>query len=79
MSTGPTHMAMTKYPHMFPDARNKNMVYGLGSQQFSRYWSTSGLRGMEPFHMVMISIPSNVPFHKEQEYIWFKVRDLDGF
>jgi hypothetical protein len=49
---------------------NMYMVYGWGSQRFSRYWSTSGLRGMQPFRMVMISIPSNAPWHKEQKYIW---------
>jgi hypothetical protein len=41
------------------------MVYGLGSQWFSRYWST--LRGRGPFRMVMISIPSNAPCHKEHK------------
>jgi hypothetical protein len=36
------------------------MVDGRGSQRFSRYWSTSGLKGMGQFFMVMISIPLNV-------------------
>jgi hypothetical protein len=36
------------------------MVYGWVSQRFSRQWISS-LRGTEPFHMVMISIPSNAP------------------
>jgi hypothetical protein len=57
------------------------MVYGWGSKWFSRFWSTSGLRGisMGPFLIVMISIPSNALCHKEQEYIWFKGKDLNGF
>jgi hypothetical protein len=55
------------------------VVYGLGSQRFLRYWSTSGLRGTGPFPMVMMSMPSNAPCCKEQEYIWFRGRDLNGF
>jgi hypothetical protein len=47
------------------------IVYGWDLNGFQRYWSTSGLRGMGPFPMVMISIPSNAPWHKEQKYIWF--------
>jgi hypothetical protein len=31
---------------------------------FSRYWSTSGLKGKVPFRMVMISISSNALSHK---------------
>jgi hypothetical protein len=55
------------------------MGYGLGSQRFSRYWSTSGLRGTGPYRMVMVSIPSNVHWHKEQEYVWFMGGNLSGF
>jgi hypothetical protein len=29
--------------------------------------------------MVMIYIPSDVPLHKEQEYVWFRGRDFNGF
>jgi hypothetical protein len=42
----PWDTPMSTYHHMFPDTSNRiYMVCELRSQQFSRYWSTSGLRG----------------------------------
>jgi hypothetical protein len=37
--------------------------------------------GMRPPRMLMIYIhvPSDVPCHKEQEYVWFRGRDFNGF
>jgi hypothetical protein len=35
--------------------------------------------GMRPPHMVMIYIPLDVPCHKEQEYVWLRGRDFNGF
>jgi hypothetical protein len=78
VSTGPPRMIMATCHHMFPDTRNKNiyMVCGFGSQQFLRCWSTSGVSGIGPFRMVMISTPSNAPRCMEQDYIWFKGGEL---
>jgi hypothetical protein len=67
---------------MFPDTRNKNIhVYGLwvGISTISKLLEHLGFRGTGPFHMVMISIPSNAPSHNEQEYIWLMGGDLHGF
>jgi hypothetical protein len=35
--------------------------------------------GIGPPHTVMIYIPSDVPLHKEEEYIWFRGRYFNGF
>jgi hypothetical protein len=72
-------MVMTRYHHMFPDTRNKN-IYGLlvGISMVSRYWSTSGLSWIGPFCMVMISIPSNAPWQCCQVWTvsWFTYHSL---
>jgi hypothetical protein len=42
---------------------------GWGSQWFSRYLGTSCIKGTEPPRNVMTYIPSDVPWHKKQEYV----------
>jgi hypothetical protein len=56
---------------MFLDTRNKNM-YGLGVGistvfEITEYFLFKG--GTEPPHMAMTYIPSDFPWHEEQEYI----------
>ena len=52
------------------------MVYGWGSERFQRYYAFNEMKGAR--HApggppgVLRSTPLNVPYHKEQEYIWFR-------
>jgi hypothetical protein len=73
-------MVVTTKHHMLPDTRNKNM-YGVwvGISTVFKILEHLQLKGAVQFHMVMISISSNAPCHKEQEYLWFGSRDLNDF
>ena len=52
------------------------MVYGWGSERFPRYYAFYEMKGlgMPPGDSpgVPRSMSLNVPYHKEQEYIWFR-------
>jgi hypothetical protein len=52
-------------------------VNGWGSQRFSIYQSTSGLRGTGSRRMVMNYIQSGATLHKKHEWIWFKGGELN--
>ena len=52
------------------------MVYGWGSEWFPRYYAFYEMKGAEHAPegppVVPRSMLLNVPYHKEQEYIWFR-------
>ena len=48
------------------------MVYGWGSEWFPRYYAFYEMKGVGT-PCVPRSMSLNVPYHKEQEYIWFRV------
>ena len=52
------------------------MVYGWGSEQFSRYYAFYEMKGVGHAPREAPGVPKsmslNVPYHKEQEYIWFR-------
>ena len=77
---GLTQGIMTLYHWMLLNARNKN-IYGLGvgiSTVF-KIFSYFPFKGAGLTPGVMTYIPLDAPQHKEQEYIWFRGRDLNGF
>ena len=59
------------------------MVYGWGSEQFLRYFTFYEMKGVG--HALRVcpggpkAIPINVPYLKEEEYIWFMGGDLNSF
>ena len=52
------------------------MVYGWGSDRFPRYYAFYEMKGVghapKGHPGVPRSMSLNVPYHKEQEYIWFR-------
>ena len=59
------------------------MVYGWGSERFSRYSAFCEMKevGLAPrgHPRVPRSMSLNAPYLKDQEYIWFIGGDLNGF
>ena len=59
------------------------MVYGWGSEPFPRYNTFYEMKGVGPAPgrppWDPWSMPLNAPHHKEQKYIWFMGKDLNGF
>ena len=59
------------------------MVYGCGSERFLKYFTFYEMKGVGHVPGVRPvgpkAIPINVPYLKEQEYIWFMGGDLNSF
>ena len=45
------------------------MIYGWGSERFPRYYAFYEMKGEGD---TLGSMSLNVPYHNEQEYIWFR-------
>ena len=52
------------------------MVYGWGSKRFPRYYAFYEMKGLGHAPRGPAGVPRsmslNVPYHMEQEYIWFR-------
>ena len=59
------------------------MVYGWVSELFPRYYAFYEMKGVGHVPGGPPGVPRSmslyVPYHKEQEYIWFMGGDLNGF